>query len=86
MRRCSVLFGGLLGLGYLAKAPMLPLAVVFLAASALALSGRASRISHLVVASVALAVVAVPFIVALSFANGRPTVGDSAGTQLSVGG
>jgi hypothetical protein len=78
MRRYSAVLGALLGLGYLAKAPMLPLAVVFLAASALALSGRASRISHLVVASVALAVVAVPFIVVLSFANGRPTVGDSA--------
>jgi hypothetical protein len=74
----SALLGGLLGLGYLAKAPMLPLAVVFLAASALALGGRASRLLHLGVASVTLAVVAVPFIVLVSVANGRPTVGDSA--------
>jgi len=77
-RRCSALLGALLGLGYLAKAPMLPLAVVFLAASALSLGGRAGRLLHLGVASVALAVVAGPFIVLLSVANGRPTVGDSA--------
>jgi hypothetical protein len=77
-RRSSALLGGLLGLGYLAKAPMLPLAVMFLAASALILGGRASRIAHCVVASAALAVVALPFIVVLSVANGRPTVGDSA--------
>jgi hypothetical protein len=77
-RRSSALLGGLLGLGYLAKAPMLPLAVVFVAVSALLLGGRASRIRHLAVASVALAVVAVPFVVALSVANGRATAGDSA--------
>jgi hypothetical protein len=81
-RRPSVLYsavlGGLLGLGYLAKAPMLPLATVFLAASALVLDGRPRRIAHLVVAAVALAVVAVPFIVLLSVANGRLTAGDSA--------
>jgi hypothetical protein len=77
-QRYSALLGGLLGLGYLAKAPMLPLAVVFLVASALALGGRASRILHVAVASVALAVLAGPFIVLVSVANGRPTVGDSA--------
>jgi hypothetical protein len=77
-RRYSVLLGGLLGLGYLAKAPMLPLAVVFLIASALALERRGGRLLHLVVASLALAVVAGPFIALISVANGRPTVGDSA--------
>jgi hypothetical protein len=76
--RCSALLGGLLGLGYLAKAPMLPLAVVFLTASTLVIGRCGSRISHLVVASLAMALVALPFIVALSVANGRPTVGDSA--------
>jgi hypothetical protein len=76
--RYSALLGGLVGLGYLAKAPMLPLAVVFLAVAALALGGRASRLLHLGVVSVALAVVTVPFIVLLSVATGRPTVGDSA--------
>jgi hypothetical protein len=77
-RRYSALLGGLLGLGYLAKAPMLPLAVVFLAASALAFGSRTNRIAHLAVASVALAIVALPFIVVLSVANGRATIGDSA--------
>jgi len=76
--RYSVLLGGLLGLGYLAKAPMLPLAVVFLAATALVLGSAPSRIRHLVVASVTLAIVALPFIVVLSVANSRPTIGDSA--------
>lgn len=76
--RRSALLGGLLGLGYLAKAPMLPLAVVFLTASAVVLDRRGSRVSHLVIASLAMALVALPFIVALSVANGRPTAGDSA--------
>jgi hypothetical protein len=57
---------------------MLPLAVIFLATSALILGRRDNRISHLVVASLALAFVALPFILELSVANGRPTVGDSA--------
>src|ERR1700687_3390924 len=76
--RYSALLGGLLGLGYLAKAPMLPLALVFLMASAVVLGRRINQISHLVVASLAMALVALPFILALSLANGRPTVGDSA--------
>ncbi|MCA1647724.1 MAG: hypothetical protein LC797_20440 [Chloroflexi bacterium] len=77
-RRYSALFGALLGLGYLAKAPMLPLAVVLLAASVLVLGGRASRLAHVMVASCSLALVALPFIGVLSVANGRPTAGDSA--------
>jgi hypothetical protein len=77
-RRWSALLGGLLGLGYLAKAPMLPLALVFLTASSLLRGRGCSRISHLVVASSAMVLVALPLIVSLSVANGRPTVGDSA--------
>ncbi len=77
-RNWSVVLGVLLGLGYLAKAPMLALALVFLAVSTLVLGDRVSRIRHLVGASVTLGVVAVPFIVLLSVANGRPTAGDSA--------
>jgi hypothetical protein len=76
--RSSALLGLLLGLGYLAKAPLLPLAVAFLASSIVILERRCHRIAHLTVASVALAVVALPFIAALSVANGRPTAGDSA--------
>jgi hypothetical protein len=76
--RVSAALGLLLGLGYLAKAPMLPLAVVFLMASTLVLEGRARRVSHLLVASVMLALAAGPFVLVLSVANGRPTVGDSA--------
>jgi hypothetical protein len=77
-RRWSAVLGGLLGLGYLAKAPMLPLAVVFLATSVLIVGRRTSRMAHLAVASIVLAVVALPFAVVLSVANGRLTIGDSA--------
>jgi hypothetical protein len=76
--RASALLGVLLGLGYLAKAPMLPLVLVLLAASVVVLDDRRRRVPHLKVAAIALAVFAVPFAVALSVVNGRPTVGDSA--------
>jgi len=76
--RGSALLGGLLGLGYFAKAPMLPLAAVFLAASALVVKDQTRRIAHLTAAAITLAAVAVPFVLVLSVANGRPTLSDSA--------
>lgn len=77
-RWCSALLGGLLGLGYLAKAPMLPLALVFLASSVPLVSGWSRRVSHLVATAAALAITVLPFVVTLSAANGRLTIGDSA--------
>ena len=76
--RWAALLGILLGLGYLAKSPMLVLAPVFLATSALVLSNTSRRTSHIFVATFALFVVAMPYILVLSFANGRLTIGDSA--------
>jgi hypothetical protein len=76
--RSSAVLGVLLGLGYLAKAPMLPLAVVFLVASARILDDRTRRIAHLTAATISLMAVTIPFVAALSLANGRPTLGDSA--------
>ncbi|HEY6269264.1 MAG TPA: hypothetical protein VIX11_13265 [Candidatus Acidoferrum sp.] len=73
--------GALLGLGYLAKAAMFPLAFVFLF-SAFCLS-RIAGASFFAAALRTLAAVAVfagialPFILALSEAKGRPTFGDS---------
>src|SRR4029079_18999892 len=55
-RWCSALLGGLLGLGYLAKAPMLPLALVFLASSVPLVSGWSRRVSHLVATAAVLAI------------------------------
>lgn len=76
--RWAAMLGALLGLAYLAKTPMLALAPVFLAASALVLSDASRRTAHLAVASLAMSSVAVPFILVLSTANGRLTAGDSA--------
>lgn len=72
----AVALGVTLGLGYLAKAAMLPLSFVFIGAGVL--SSRATRriaLRWALVASISLAVVAVPFILALSIAKGYPTWG-----------
>jgi hypothetical protein len=71
------LLGAVLGLAYLAKAVMFPLAFVFVAASLLA-AGNLRRAAPL--ALVALAVflaVGGPFIAALSLAKGCPTFGET---------
>jgi hypothetical protein len=74
--------GGLLGLGYLAKAAMFPLSFVFLF-SAFLLSRRAgaslrAATLYALLAAGVFAVVAGPFILSLSLLKGRPTFGDSA--------
>jgi hypothetical protein len=74
-------FGALLGLGYLAKAAMFPLAFVFLfSAFCLSRSAGASFLAaalRTLVAAAVFAGFAVPFAAALSAAKGRPTFGDS---------
>ncbi len=70
-------FGVVLGLAYLAKSVMFPLAFVFLAVSALVArrQGRSLRLVGLSLA--AFLIVSAPFALALSRAKGRPTFGDS---------
>jgi hypothetical protein len=69
--------GAVLGAGYLAKAPMLVLAVVFLLVSAATLRRPKRVLQAAAVGLLACAVVAGPFIVALSMSKGRITFGDS---------
>lgn len=68
-----LVFGAVVGLGYLAKAAMFPMALVFLA-SAWAAGRRPSRVA---LATVVFALVAVPWVVALSSQKGRVTFGDA---------
>ena len=74
-------FGALLGVGYLAKAAMFPLAFVFLfSAFCLSRIAGASFLSaalRTLLATLVFAGITVPFILALSAAKGRPTFGDS---------
>jgi hypothetical protein len=73
--------GVLLGLGYLAKAAMFPLAFVFLLSafclSRIAGSSFLAAALRTLVATVVFAGIALPFILELSAAKGRPTFGDS---------
>ncbi|HYL86177.1 MAG TPA: hypothetical protein VE263_18275 [Candidatus Angelobacter sp.] len=74
--------GAMLGLGYLAKAAMFPLAFVFLF-SAFCLSrlaGTSFRVAgfRTMMAAGVFSIFAVPLILALSAAKGRPSFGDSA--------
>lgn len=71
----AVLLGAVLGVGYLGKAAMLPVAPVFIL-TAMAVSGRVWLRTG-VAALLALGVVAGPWIFALSVSRGRVTFGDS---------
>ncbi|MDQ3258363.1 MAG: hypothetical protein M3R15_31510, partial [Acidobacteriota bacterium] len=77
-----VWLGMVLGIGYLAKAAMFPLAFVFLAVSLLAsvwATGGVWRgaVGRMAVAVAVFVLVGGPFLVALSMAKGRVTFGDS---------
>jgi len=71
------LLGVVLGVGYLAKAAMFPLAFVFLAASLFAAGNVRRAAARVLVALSCFMLVAGPFIIALSVAKGRVTFGDS---------
>ena len=73
-----VLLGLALGFGYLAKAPIFPLALVFLATSLFAAPSLPKAVRRVLVASVVFLAVSAPLIVALSVKEGRPSFGDSA--------
>ncbi len=69
--------GVLMGLGYLVKAPVLPVGMVFIGAAVWCAAGSRRRAISATVALLGFAFVAAPFIAALSHAKGRLTWGDS---------
>jgi len=72
-----------LGLGYLAKAPMLPMGIVFLAIALFSVGGITKSIPRVAVAALAIALVAGPFVWKLSQEEGHLTWGDSAKLNYS---
>lgn len=76
-RRERILLGALLGLAYLAKAPMLPIAVAFLAATVRTDAPFRAQRGALATSILALSAIALPYVVALSIENERPTFGES---------
>jgi hypothetical protein len=72
-----VFFGVVLGLGYLAKAPMFPLAIVFLACGFLAAGSGRRALARSMVAVLVFLVIAAPFAISLSRSKERMTIGDS---------
>ncbi len=73
-----VLLGAALGLGYLAKAPVLPLAFVFFAMAWFLAGDWRKATPRTLTAVLAFLAVAAPWILGLSQAKGRFTFGDSA--------
>jgi hypothetical protein len=73
-----VLLGAVLGFGYLAKAPMFPLAFVFFAAAWILAGGWKRATPRVLVALLAFLAVSGPWVMALSHAKGRFMFGDSA--------
>ena len=71
------LLGLILGVGYLMKAPMLPLSIVFLGVAAFSAGAWRRTAPKLLMALAVLALVSMPFVMALSASNGRMTFGDS---------
>src|SRR5262249_44369223 len=69
--------GAVLGLGYLAKAPMFPLAFVFVAAALLASGNVGRALPRAVLALVLFALISAPLVATVSRAKGRFTFGDS---------
>ncbi|MBP7936518.1 MAG: hypothetical protein KA354_17905 [Phycisphaerae bacterium] len=72
-----VLLGIVLGLGYLAKAILLPVGLVCLAVALFCSPRARKRIPHLLAAGIAMALVAAPFVAALSSKMGRFTTGET---------
>jgi hypothetical protein len=72
------LLGITLGFGFLAKAPMLPLGLVCLILSVPAASRRKTGLLGAVIAATLMAIVILPYGIALSQSKGRITLGDSA--------
>ena len=71
------LFGLTLGVGYLTKTFMFPLAFVFLAAALFAYGDLRRALPRVALALLVFLAVSAPFVVALSRAKGRLTIGDT---------
>lgn len=76
-RKNYALLGVVLGLGYLAKAPMFPLALIFLATCLLLSENFRTAPPRVLVAFVIFGVIATPWISALSHVKHRFTFGDT---------
>lgn len=72
-----VLLGIALGLGYLAKTVMFPLAFIFLAAGMFSVGNLRRALPRVLVSAAIFLLIAIPFIFAISRAKGRLTFGDS---------
>jgi hypothetical protein len=70
--------GALLGLGYLAKAPMLPLAAVFAFVALIAVRDIRNNFPKIAIVLGVAAIIVTPYVTALSLTRGRLTFGDSA--------
>lgn len=75
--RTFAVLGLVLGFGYLAKAVLLPIGLVFLLTTLWVGRRSKDRFRKALLATLAFAVIAIPFIAAISDAKGRPTFGDS---------
>lgn len=69
--------GAVLGLGYLAKTILFPLAFVFLAGALVAMRGQPQAVKRFVLAALVFVAIALPWIAALSSSKGRLTFGDA---------
>lgn len=76
--RIYLILGVVLGLGYWAKAPLFPMAFVFMFAGAVAAGNLRIALPRVGVSLLVFLMVACPLILALSRAQGRLTFGDSA--------
>ena len=71
------LLGGVLGLGYLAKAIMFPLAFVFLAVSLISVGNIRQAFPRVLLAGLVFLLVSLPFIALISKAEGKLTFGEA---------
>lgn len=71
------MLGVVLGLGYLAKAPMFPLACVFLAIALFASGNAARALPRILLSLILFAFISAPLVVGISRAKGRLSFGDS---------
>jgi hypothetical protein len=76
-RKTFVLLGVVLGLGYLAKAVVFPLAFVFLGAATISLGSLRTAVRRGVVTVLVFLVFATPFMAAVSIVKGRLTFGET---------
>ncbi len=72
-----IVLGIALGLGFLAKAPILPLSMVFLVLTFFAVPNHRQALTGIMLSLVAILVIVGPFVIGLSKAQGKVTTGES---------